>query len=151
MNNRNSISGITVVVLLLSLAFFIGAGTSPVTNEYVKSTISVKEKSIKAGTRGTLLISLVPKKGIHINLTPPIVITLDSASTIEAIGKLGISKIDSFLNPLKPIEQSIQLSKKIKPGSIDIKGIITYYYCSDAEGWCSRFKQPFSVTVKVTK
>ncbi len=143
----------TAAGFFIIITFFMTAiaGTPTTTNDYVKFSINVKEKSIKAGAQGTLQISLMPKKGIHINLVPPITIALDSEIIVTTVGKPSISKIDSFLNPQKPIEQSIHLPQKIKAGTIDIKGTITYFYCSDTEGWCSRFKQPFTATVSVRK
>ena len=120
-------------------------------NEYVGFSISLKEKSVKAGGSGTLLISLQPQKGIHVNVNPPITIAFDSSDIVAPVGKLEIPRIDTLLNTSKPIKQTIRVSRQVKSGTAAIKGTITYFYCSESEGWCSRFKQPFDVAIKVKK
>lgn len=143
----------TLTILLLAIYSFAAAGDTPkpVTNEYVKFKISLKEKSLKAGSTGNLLISLQPKKGIHVNLKPPIKITFDSTSALVRAGAPTIPVADTFLNSSKPIQQRVALAAGLKPGKAVVKGSVTYFYCSDADGWCSRFIQPFELAVNVVK
>jgi hypothetical protein len=140
-----------ILPLLLSFALIAGGNTSLPTNKYVKYEVSMKEKSFKASSTGTLLISLHPNKGIHINLNPPISITFDSTDVIVKAGSPAIPKVDTVLNAAKPIRLPITLSNRVKPGKVSIKGTILYYYCSDADGWCSRCKQPFELAINVVR
>jgi hypothetical protein len=52
-----------------------------------------------------------------------------------------------YLDPSKAIVQRFTVDTPPRSGPVTLKGILTYYYCSDAEGWCSRFRQPFTVTL----
>lgn len=140
------------LVLLLLISFISAvAGTAPgtQTNKQVAFTASLKETSVKAGSAGTLLIRLRPQKGIHINLKPAITIIVDSTDGILRSGTPNIPKADSFLNTSKPIVQQIVLPAGLKKGKAFISGTVTYFFCSDAEGWCSRFAQPFKVPLTV--
>ena len=144
---------IILIIVLFTTSLFVVAGETKrlLTNEHVKFSVALKEKSLKAGTAGNLLIRLQPKKGIHVNLKPAPSIAFDSTSLIVHAGTLTIPKADTFLNALKPILQPITLDYSVKPGTVTLKGTVTYYYCSDADGWCSRFKQPFELSVNILK
>ena len=146
-------SGVLVTIALFTLCAFAVAdepAKMPV-NEHVKFTVSLKERKVKAGGAGNLLIRLQPKKGIHINLTPAITIAYDSAGIIARTEAPTIPVADTFLNTAKPIQQHVTLASGLRPGRGVIKGIVTYFYCSEAEGWCSRFRQPFELPVRVVK
>jgi hypothetical protein len=122
-------------------------------NESVHFQIKLKEKTLKSGSPATLLISLQPKKGIHINLETPTTIKLDSSDIVKTTGELVLPKNanDNYLDVSKHIQQAINISKNAKPGAVTIRGVFTYFYCSDAEGWCSKFKQPFELTARISK
>jgi hypothetical protein len=123
------------------------------TNEHVSFQIRLKEKTLRPGSSATILISMQPKKGIHINLETPTTIKLDSSEMVKATGNLILPKNpkDNYLDVSRNIQQAISLSKDAKPGALMIKGVFTYFYCSDAEGWCSKFKQPFELTARISK
>lgn len=137
----------------LFLSASVQTGEKPTKNEYVDVTISIKQKSLKPGTAGELLISFKPKRGIHINLDPPLSVKIDSSEFVASVGKLDTLRDarTAYLDVAKPVRQLFTLSKKIKPGTVTIRGLLTYFYCSDAEGWCSRFKQPIEVSVPVVR
>ncbi|MBI1808057.1 MAG: hypothetical protein HYR76_13540, partial [Ignavibacteria bacterium] len=73
------------------------------------------------------------------------------AVTLSGKPELVGMKVDTseYLDASKPIKQSFTLAKSTKAGSLSFKGTLTYFFCSDADGWCSRFKQPIDVTVTV--
>ena len=120
-------------------------------NKYVSYSVSVDKHSLKAGSKGTLLFTLRPQDGIHINVQPAPGFSFDTTSGIRSGGDLEISKdtTSGFLSKHKPIRQSFIIPRNVKTGKVTVKGTLTYFYCSDAEGWCSRFKQPVEATVEV--
>src|SRR5258707_2539731 len=140
-----------ILVLVSSFSLIAGGIPSLTANEHVKYEVAMKEQSLKASSTGTLLISLHPKKGVHISLKPQINITIDSSYDVAKIVLLTIPGSDTILNVSKPIRLPVTLSDRVKPGKIAIKGTIIYYYCSEVEGWCSRFKQPFEFAINVVK
>ena len=140
-----------VTVLLLPSPLRSGEKVSPPLNKHVKFSAAVKEKKLKPGSTATLLFSLTPDKGIHINLDPPVSFQLDTTLVGFAPGSIDLPKKKTFLDASKPIRQSILLAKMLKVGDSIIRGTLTYYYCSDAEGWCSRFKQPVELKLTIAQ
>src|SRR6266849_10101448 len=101
---------VIAILLLPSFRLIAGGGSPTTSNEYVKYQVALKEKSIKPSGRGTLLIMLQPKHGVHINLKPPITITFDSTNVVAGAGSPAIPHVDTFLNASKPIKLPITLS-----------------------------------------
>jgi hypothetical protein len=148
----------TIAAFLALFLFFvvphlIGGNTTPAENKYVTCKISLEKQAVRAGSRTQLLISFTPQKGIHVNTKPPMSISFDSTSYIANIDTLIVpqSKIPDALDPSKVVKVPFRLKKGIQPGTMKLSGVLTYFYCSDAEGWCSKFKQPFEVTLNITK
>lgn len=106
---------------------------------------------MKPGDTGELSITFKPKKGIHINLDPPLSIKFDSTDVITTLGKPVIPKAkkDNYVDIDKSVKQRFTLSNKMKSASVVLKGILSYFYCSGTDGWCSRFKQPFEFTISI--
>ncbi len=144
-----------ILPFLFSLLMLISVGgkSKSVENKHVQYEIKLLEQSLKAGATGTLQILLTPKKGIHINLDPPMNLKIDSSSTITKVEKLNVPKDNKngYLDAAKPVTVKFTVSKNAKPGSLNLKGLFTYFYCSDAEGWCNRFKQTVDLNVNITK
>ncbi len=142
---------IFLLILWVLPAFLHHGGTTPPVNEYVKFAALPAKKTLKPGTTTQLLFRLTPKAGIHINLKPSPDLRFDSIRGISLAGQPEIPRRDSFLDASKPITQAITLAGDLPEGPVNITGTFIYYYCSDAEGWCSRFKQPFEVKVTVAR
>ncbi len=153
------ISIIRSSVLLILLPFIALSGgndsSPPANNKYVRFSVRLGQPSLKRGGTGTLLFRLAPQAGIHINTVPPIAFTLDESSGIALTGKLQHATVtvdtSVFLDTSKTIRQSFTVAPSVKPGRQMLKGTLTYFYCSDAEGWCSRYKQPVEITIAVLK
>jgi len=118
-------------------------------NDDVDVTVSLKKLEIKSGGTAQLIINFKPKKGIHINLDPPIEIELEKNFASKGKTEIPKMKKESYLNTEKPLKQNITLKKNITPGAHTLKGKLNYFYCSDSEGWCSRFTQDFQLNIKV--
>lgn len=120
-------------------------------NKYVQVYTSIKPATIKVGGTAELLFTFATQEGIHINLDPPIEVELDKK--IAALSKLDVPKAkgSEYLNLKKPVKQTFTLNKKLKPGKHQLKGTLTFFYCSDEEGWCSRFQQTIQLNIVVEK
>lgn len=141
-----------VIVFLFSSSASSG-DRPPAQNTYVQFHVQIKEKSLKPGATGELLISLRPQEGIHINLQPAIDVKLDSSALVTLVGKMEVPRQSAanYLDASMPIRQEFMVPKSAQSGNMRFRGTITYYYCSDAEGWCSRFKQAFLVDLTVAR
>jgi hypothetical protein len=141
--------------LLIFASLLAVGGPPPPENQYVKFRASVRQPHLRAGAKGLLLIKLEPQAGIHINLEPPMTLKLADSTTITLGPAMEFSTIKKdtlrFLDASKPIRQSFIVLKRAKPGAATLSATLTYFYCSDADGWCSRFKQPVDVKVQVVK
>jgi hypothetical protein len=125
----------------------------PAQNTYVQCRVQTRQKSFNPGSTGELLISLKPQEGIHINLQPALDVKLDSSALVTPVGKTEVPRqsAGNYLDASLPIRQQFAIPKSAQPGKMTIRGTITYFYCSDAEGWCSRFKQSFLVDLTVAR
>ena len=142
---------VTTIALLSFLASTAGGEKPAIVNQYVKFSSKLSNSSLKAGRNGHLLVSLKPVKGIHINLKPAMSVRFDSLSEVRPNGDLEIPKKGEYLDAAGNIRIPIIVPASRKPGSAALKAELTYYYCSDAEGWCSRFKQPIELSLTVAK
>jgi len=128
-------------------------------NEYIKISVKVDKDSLKAGGQGKLLFTIKPNVGFHVNVEPPIALELADSknfillnkkfvpdSTIKAITTKDGYKI---FNPEAPVVFAFKVAKSLKPGKYTLQAKLTYYYCSDAEGWCSFSTENFSVKINV--
>jgi hypothetical protein len=142
-----------LLFLLLLTASILVAGDKSQTNEFVSVKVTLKKNIIKAGSTGELIVSLKPTNGIHINIDPPVTIKLDSTGIDISTSKMVVpaSTKEKYLDITKPIKQEFTVAKTMRPGKTILKGIISYFYCSGSDGWCSRFKQPFEIPLTVTK
>lgn len=120
-------------------------------NKYVQVYTSVKPATIKVGGKAELIFTFATQEGIHINLDPPIEVEIEKK--FATLGKIDVPKAkgSEYLNLKKPVKQSFTLNKKLKPGKHQLKGTLTYFYCSDEEGWCSRFQQTIQLNIVVEK
>ncbi len=128
-------------------------GSSAATlNKFVRYKGGIDKLTFKRGAKGFLTFTLNPDKGIHINSDPAPSFVFDSTCGIAADGKLEVPKDEKtkFVSKKLPIKQGFLIPAGVTTGTVSIRGTLTYYYCSDAEGWCSRFKQPVEISVKVT-
>ncbi|MBI5475238.1 MAG: hypothetical protein HY964_00710 [Ignavibacteriales bacterium] len=137
-----------LIILTISSTFSNDQGKK---NDMVDVQIKLKQNELPAGSTGEIEIKFKPKKDIHINFEPPISVKFDSSSLFSKVEKLNVPRKpkEEYLNTSKPVTQKFTLSKNIHPGKQTVKGTLIYFYCSGSDGWCSRFKYPFEVTLKI--
>lgn len=141
---------ILAATMLLQLFPASGRGLPPAkTNEYVKYSASLERKQVARGSTAVLLFRLQPKKGIHVNLDPPLSLTFDSLPPVLKLGELKIPKRRAYLDAAQPISQPVLVARTAAPGTVTLRGTLTYYYCSDADGWCSRYRQPVELALVI--
>lgn len=141
---------------LLSAFFFFFCSAQPFAdaatlNEYVRLEVHPTSTIIRPGTSAVVEFRLVPVEGIHVNVDPPVKFSLDSAAGISLDGEPVMTTDSStgYLSTRVPVHQRIMLGKQVAPGRISVKGTLTYFFCSDSEGWCNRRKEPVEFTILV--
>ena len=121
------------------------------TNKHVTVEMRAPE-NISQTQDNEISFFLDPIDGIHINTNPKFELILDKKSTIEVIGKPSFQKNENgYLDTQAAIKFSVKPKASTKTGKQTLKGKLNYFYCSDKEGWCNRFSQPFEASITVTK
>jgi hypothetical protein len=139
-----------VVIGLFLLPTSSSKSSDKIVNEMVAVELNLPQQQLRAGETGTVLIFFKPKKGIHITTDPLFELTFDTLTQFFSTGKTTFEKDKKeYLKTQQPVKQRFLVAKKTLPGSYRLKGTLIYYYCSDKEGWCSRFKQPVELTITV--
>lgn len=119
-------------------------------NEMVDVKLTVEQSQLRPGETGTVLISFKPKKGISITTDPMFELTIDTLKQFFALGNTTFVKnTKGCLEPNRSVEQRLIVARETPPGVYCIRGTFLYYYCSDKEGWCSRFRQPVELSLTV--
>ena len=150
------IAAAMTMVLLLAMSSLPAGGKAGdrktfTTNKHVEVELRAPGKISSEKEQG-LAFFLTPVDGIHINTTPAFELLLEKNSQFELAGKARFSKDEhGYLDTDKPVEFFIKTKSGIPSGRQTIKGKLNYFYCSDKEGWCNRFSQPFEVSIDVAK
>jgi hypothetical protein len=142
-----------IIILLLVLPEFAAQKGGVEDNAHVRSEIRLASTTMTRGGKGEIILYLTPNEGIHINTDPAIEFELEKQSSVHFLGttSLPTNAKTGFLNAGQPIKYSFTLDKNISIGKHSIKGIVRYFFCSDAEGWCNRFVQPIELRFTVTR
>jgi hypothetical protein len=130
---------------------FAAPGDNPVAreNKYVQVDVTLESNTVIAGTEGAILFAFTPVEGIHINADPPVEVAIGKNPEVTLQGDPDIStdKETGFLSTSSPVRQRFSVSSTATPGTYSLKGTIVYYFCSDTQGWCTKFRQ--RVTLKL--
>ena len=122
-------------------------------NSYVRTDVSLSRQAIHAGDVGAIVVTLAPVKGIHVNVRPQVAIAVFTEGIVALEGTSAQSTDSStgFLATDVPVQQTFRVLRDVPPGDYVIRGTCTYYFCSDAEGWCTKFSQPVELTLTVMR
>lgn len=118
---------------------------------HVAISASVSRDTLAAGSGAELLFRFTPKKGFHVNAVPPMAVRFDTAAPAKDGGRIVIPSdtATGYLKSAEAVRQPFALLPTAERGRAELTGILTYYYCSDAEGWCRKENLRFAVPVTV--
>jgi hypothetical protein len=129
----------------------------------VKITAKASQDTVRAGKETRLIFHMQPKAGLHVNVEPAIKLALLESKNFtlraEKFAPDSASKILTTKDGYKifdpqyaqPVAFAVKVMKATKPGRYPVKAKLTYYYCSDAEGWCSFAHQEVVFNLIVVK
>ncbi len=125
-------------MLGIILTIFLLASPQPNKNKYVSSDFKLEKSK---HNEFILTIILKPVDKIHINSEPTLSIKFNDP-LIEIL-EIKFDKTEkNYIDTRKPI--IVKLKPKVK-NLKSLSGELTYFYCSEAEGWCSKFTERFEV------
>lgn len=140
---------LTVTLFLLGSLQVCDGGALP--DEYVTLEVRPVPSTMHPGSSGIIEFHFQPADGIHVNTDPPISFSLDSTGAVKLKGKPAMvaDTGTGYLSTTAPVKQTIMLGKQVARGPITVKGMLTYFFCSDSEGWCNRHKETVEFTIMV--
>lgn len=145
----------TADLLLMCILLTVGSGDDRTTteNKYVHVGITLGDSTVAAVGKGSILITFNPADGIHVNADPPVEVAIEPNDVVTLDGDPDVTtdKETGFLSTSSPVIQRFLVSGSAAPGHYSLKGTIVYYFCSDTQGWCTKFKQPVTLTLVVAK
>ncbi len=125
-------------MLAIILAIFLLTNPQLSKNKYVSSDFKFEKGK---HNEFALIVTLKPTNGIHINSEPAPSIKFNDP--LVEILEIKFDKTEkNYIDTQKPI--IVKLKSKTK-NLKSLKGELTYFYCSDSEGWCSKFVEKFEV------
>jgi hypothetical protein len=142
---------IILFALVLSVETQVAKSTVLTNNDHVVTELNVTKK-ISLSKSGDLSVRFTPNDGIHINTEPMFEVVLDKSSVFEISGNPRFKSSDKeYLDHSHPVVYTLKAKKGTAPGTHRLTGKVMYFYCSDADGWCNRFVQPFDISVEISK
>ncbi len=125
-----------------ALPALVSAGGN-VDNPYVAVEATLLSDSVHIGEPVNLLLSFTPARGIHVTGKPAVAFILDSSIAASLLGPPTrvVDSATGFLSLASPVRQQIALRHDMRPGPHMLKGVVSYSFCSEREGWCRRFRQ----------
>lgn len=103
--------------------------------------------TVTVGDTAQVLISLKVEQGYHVNEIPPLSIELAEKAPLvllktkaepDTTRKAWLTQAGyQILDTSKPLVFPAVVAKKAPVSKTSVRLKVTYYYCSDKEGWCS--------------
>jgi hypothetical protein len=138
----------------ISATLFCAAAYSgtPAANEHVACRATLSALSFRSGDTGEIRVILTPASGIHVNGSPAPHVRLAPGSVAAATGgtEAGVAA-NGYLDSGSTIVQRFAIRRNAPAGTHVLRGTLTYYYCSDAEGWCMRRSQELELSLTITR
>ena len=141
------------LILVSCISGVLYAGDDTEANKFVRVHAEITQSTLQQGQQGELSILFTPIDGIHITSDPAMKIDIDSKGPFRPQGKPreAVDSSTGYLSSDEPVMQVFNVSPRAPTGQQRLKANITYYFCSDDEGWCRKFVQTIDLPVQVEK
>jgi hypothetical protein len=152
-----------IVYFLLASFFLLSFNQDGVAGEDVKITAKAVKDTVRVGKEARLLFEMKPNTGLHLNVVPAITLELIDTKNFTLLAKKfapdstskTLTTKDGYeiFDPhhAQPVSFAVKIEKSAKPGRYPLKAKLTYYYCSDAEGWCRFTNEEFVINLVVVR
>jgi hypothetical protein len=112
-----------------------------------------------AGENGAIAVRLVPTtEGVHVNDTPAPRLRLDADQKVlvdrqkpekKSVEVPADPALALFLDPEIPVRFPVSLAAGAPSGEQLVSARVTYFYCSQTQGWCRKSTDDIRVAVDV--
>ncbi|GEM_PF-1123019 len=149
-------------IFLIAVLFYAKA-TIAQEGEEVKITVQAVNDTVRAGRETKFIFNMQPAEGFHVNVEPQIKLVLletkDFTPVAEkftpAAGAKTLTTEDGYkiFDPkhAQPVTFAVKVAKGLKPGKYPVKAKLTYFFCSDKDGFCSFKSREFVFNLVVVK
>jgi len=122
-------------------------------NRYVTVNAALAPDTVRSGDTMQVLLTFHPAAGIHIAAEPPVSFSPDTAFPGALAGPISrtVDTASGSLVAAFPVREAIQVAVGTAPGIHYLRGTVVCFCCSDAEKWCTKFRQEVSVAFVVTR
>ena len=141
-------------VAAIGLSAALASAGEPPKKEPAKVTIAVEPGAVAAGAETSVTVRVEPEPGIKINRYPKIKVTVPAAEGLVGAAEASIGnpaapppdQLESnYFKSVEPVRLSLHVDPGAKPGTHDLEGRVSYFYCVAASGFCA----PAKVAVKI--
>lgn len=150
--HRDMISFALVVAFAVAGAEFTSVGT-PSSSDAGSSphfAISTEYRPGKTAGTGEVAVTFSPKDpDVKINTTPPPRLKLDEGQKLlaEKAAPKKTAPEEKYLDLTFPVVFPVSVTGPVSSEQ-NVKGALTYYYCSHREGWCRKGTADVEIPVK---
>lgn len=131
--------------------------------EEVKITAQAAKDTVRAGRETKFVFQMQPAEGFHVNVEPQIKLALLETKDFTLAAEKFTPAADAktlitedgykIFDPkhTQPVTFAVKIAKGLKPGKYPVKTKLTYYFCSDKDGFCSFKNQEFVFNLVIIK
>jgi len=151
------------IAVVLIAAFFFVTTAFAWDGDEVKITAQAVKDTVRAGRETKLVFQMQPQEGFHVNVEPPIKLALLDAKNFTLVAEKFVPAANAkivttedgykIFDPqhAQPVTFAVKIAKGARPGKYPVKTKLTYYFCSDKDGYCSFKNQEFVFNLVVVK
>jgi len=153
---------IRLFVFLIAAFFYITTAPAQEAEE-VKITAKAVQDTVRAGRETKFVFQMQPAEGFHVNVEPQIKLALLETKDFTPVAEKFTPAADAktlttedgykIFDPkhTQPVTFAVKVAKSLKPGKYPVKAKLTYFFCSDKDGFCSFKNQEFVFNLVVVK
>jgi uncharacterized protein (DUF58 family) len=151
------------ISIFLIAVFFCINTTMAQEGEEVKITAKVVKDTVRAGRETKFVFQMQPAEGFHVNVEPQIKLALLETKDFTPVAEKFTTAADAktlttedgykIFDPqyTQPVTFAVKVAKGLKPGKYPVKTKLTYFFCSDKDGFCSFKSREFVFNLVVVK
>jgi len=156
------LSGLGISIFLIVV--FFGVNFAPAQEaEEVKITAKAVKDTVRAGRETKFVFHMQPAEGFHVNVEPQIKLALLETKDFTPVAEKftpdanakTLTTEDGYkiFDPkhTQPVTFAVKAAKGLKPGKYPVKTKLTYFFCSDKDGFCSFKSREFVFNLVVIK
>ncbi len=126
--------------------------------EPARIEVSVSPQAARAGGEARVTVRLNPADGIKINKYPKIKLKVPGQEGLVLSAEVAVGNAEppppdhiegNYFKTVDPVELTLRLDPKASAGEHKVSGLLSYFYCVAASGFCAPAKVPVTIPLLV--